>query len=104
MKLNDAQCQELFAELPLSKKQWIIAIATELGSAEIKHPVWPEDQIHGAAIVGEEAGELLQAALKFRYEKGRYYQMHREAVQVGATALRFLTNTPELQFFDEDVV
>lgn len=70
--------------------------ALELISAEAKHPGWPDDIVHQAAIVAEEAGELLQAANDIRehpasasFELGR---IRHEAAQVGAMALRLLLN------------
>ena len=36
----------------------------EMERAKTKFPWWPEDQIHAAAIVAKEAGELLQTALQ----------------------------------------
>lgn len=62
----------------------------ELMNAERKFPGFPIDPIHAAAILQEEAGELVQAALQFTYENGSYIAMRKEAVQVGAMALRFL--------------
>ena len=96
MKLNHQMCDFQFSELPIEEKRYIIAIIAELESAKEKHPTWPDDLIHRAAIVGEEAGELLQAALQYTYEKGRFYNMHKEAIQTGATVLRFLVETGEL--------
>lgn len=66
------------------------AIKKELSRAKNKFPWWPTDPIHAAAIVQEEAGELIQAALQFTYEKGSTTAMMDEAVQVGAMAVRFI--------------
>lgn len=96
MKYSDAQCDYLFAKTNLDVKRWVITILSELDRAEDKHPVWPKDDfVHAAAIVGEESGELIRAALQHHYEKGRYYEMHKEAIQVAAMALRFLKNAPD---------
>ena len=46
--------------------------------------------IHAAAIVGEESGELIRAALQYRYERGELMELQKEGVQVGAMAVRFL--------------
>lgn len=65
----------------------------ELRRAESKHPSWCSDAVHGAAILGEESGELTQAALDFHYNGGLAEdreRMRAEAVQCGAMALRFL--------------
>lgn len=72
---------------------WILsAIVDELKRAEQKHPDWPTDIIHAAAIVGEESGELTQAALQCHYEKGSMANCQVEAIQVAATVIRFLKN------------
>jgi NTP pyrophosphatase (non-canonical NTP hydrolase) len=71
------------------------AIQKELARAKAKFPWWPVDPIHAAAIVNEEAGELIQAALQFTYEEGTHSAMFDEAVQVAAMAIRFIENTPE---------
>jgi len=70
----------------------ILLIYQELGRAETIHPVWPEDAIHAAAIVSEEAGELVQAANDFIYDSGAKDKMQTEAVHTGAMAIRFLIN------------
>jgi len=68
----------------------LLDIMNELDKAIEKHPVWPVDKIHNAAIVAEETGELVQACLKFLYENGPYENMRMEAVHVAVTAIRFL--------------
>lgn len=66
-------------------------IFEELRKAEEKHPGWPMDPVHAAAILAEEAGELVQAALDYTYQGGSEKQMELEAAQCGAMAIRFLT-------------
>jgi len=67
------------------------AIAAEVIAAEKKFPRWPDDEVHSAAIVCEEAGELIQAALDFYYCRCLSGErMRREAIQTGAMAVRFL--------------
>lgn len=68
----------------------IQAILEELNRAQSKFPMWPVDPIHASAIVEEESGELMRAALQFSYEEGAAVCMTDEAIQVGAMALRFL--------------
>ncbi|HEY9362181.1 MAG TPA: hypothetical protein VIQ00_02885 [Chitinophagaceae bacterium] len=97
MKLNHEMCEEQFKCLDIETKRWIICIANELERATEKHPNFPKDKIHAAAIVGEESGELLRSAIQFEKEGGRYYDMHDEAIQTGAMAIRFLLNAPELK-------
>ena len=69
----------------------------EMKRAERKFPGWPTDPIHAAAVLQEEAGELVQAALQFTYEGGSLESMRNEAVQVGAMALRFLLNVGSVE-------
>jgi hypothetical protein len=76
----------------MTKKDAITLILDELERATKKHPEWPKDTIHQAAIVEEEAGELIRASLNNMYEHGSCTEMQSEAVQVGAMAIRFLIN------------
>ena len=64
----------------------------EMERAKAKFPWWPEDQIHAAAIVAEEAGELLKAALQNKYENGSIENVQKEAIHTATTAIRFLEN------------
>ena len=73
----------------MSARPWELAMEAVL-KAERKFPGWPNDPIHGAAVVGEKSGELTQAALQFTYEHGRREAMRKEACHVAATAIRFL--------------
>ncbi|QZE57922.1 hypothetical protein MPK70_gp046 [Erwinia phage pEa_SNUABM_33] len=71
-------------------------ILNELRDAETDHPTWPEECIHAASIVVEEAGELLRDCATFE-ENGDarlIENMRIEAMQTGAMALRFLKNLP----------
>lgn len=97
MKLFPEQLNRWFLDLPIEEKRWIHCIIMELELAQQKHPNWPDDHIHAAAIINEEAGELIRAAIQYKYEKGRFYDMHKEAIQTGAMALRFLIETGELK-------
>ena len=76
--------QERTAELLEAK------IAAELLAAEEKFPGWPSDVIHAAAIVAEECGELVRAAVDFHFGRGSREALQKEAVQTGAMAQRFL--------------
>lgn len=72
----------------------IISILKELSKAERKHPNWPKDVIHQAAVVAEESGELTRASLQFVYEDGEIQNLRTEAIQTAAMAIRFLINLP----------
>jgi len=75
----------------MTKQEALTLIFSELATAEIKHPGWPDDVVHGAAIVGEEAGELLQAALNYKYQRSKNVDsMRLEAAQTAAMGIRFL--------------
>ena len=87
---TEQRTEQMWAALPFPIKQRLMAIAEECDIACTKFPHWPHDNIHRAAIVAEEAGELIQAALQSNYEKHKYSDMTTEAVQTGAMALRFL--------------
>ena len=42
----------------------------QLHKAEKQHPAWPRDIIHAVAIMQEEAGEAIRAAVQYEYESG----------------------------------
>lgn len=67
------------------------AVVNELERAERKHPIWPKDWIHRAAIVNEESGELTRAALLYQFESGDFKEIAIEATHTAAAALRLLT-------------
>lgn len=69
-------------------------IREEFFRAKKKHPNWPKDPIHAAAIVAEESGELTQAALQFVYEGGNMAKMAKEAIHTAVTAIRFMEALP----------
>lgn len=66
------------------------SIIHELSEAEIKHPGWPDDPIHAVAIMIEEAGESMQAAIDLYYGKGTVDHLCEELAQTGAMAIRAL--------------
>ena len=76
---------------------WIRSIEAELARARTKFPLWPNDPIHAAAVVFEEAGELQKAALEHMYEpdKSDLMDVRDEAIQTAAMALRFLESLPQ---------
>lgn len=70
-------------------------IAQELAKAEAKHPNWPANLIKQAAIVSEEAGELIRAALLHEDEGGSLGDIRKEALHTIVTCMRLLKNLPQ---------
>lgn len=70
-------------------------IFSEVERAEKLHPDWPTNPIHQAAIVTEEAGELLQASLNHNERRGSKKAMITEAIHTAASVIRFLKNIKE---------
>jgi len=65
-------------------------IITHLDNAVERYPTWPADNVHGAAIVGEEAGELIRAALQAHYDGKSNVPISVETMHTIVTALRLL--------------
>jgi hypothetical protein len=65
-------------------------VMAEVARARRLHPAWPDDEIHGAAIVCEESGEAIRAALRYCYEGGTRDALRVELIHTAATALRML--------------
>lgn len=72
----------------------ISQVFEELSKAEKKHPGWPEDKIHAVAILIEEAGEAMQAAIDCVYTGGNIEHLREELAQTGAMAIRALLHLP----------
>jgi NTP pyrophosphatase (non-canonical NTP hydrolase) len=68
------------------------AILEELKKAELMHPDWPKDIIHAVAIMQEESGEAIRAAIQYTYEKGTQEAIEKELIQTAAMCLRCLFN------------
>lgn len=81
---------DFFSGLSNVDLQALKKVTEELLRARKLHPSWPEDSIHQAAIVQEEAGELIRAALQHELDGASKQPMETEAIQTAAMALRFL--------------
>lgn len=66
------------------------AVLDEVERAKAKFPQWPTCIIQSAAIVSEESGELIRAAIQCTYEGGNESDCQKEAIQTACTAFRFL--------------
>lgn len=66
-------------------------VLAEVERAAKKFPTWPTDPLHALAVLAEEFGELSKAALQLTYEpeKSSADQVHQEAIQTAAMAVRF---------------
>lgn len=62
----------------------------ELERARQLHPGFPADPIHQAAIVWEESGEALRAAIQSVYEDGPEAAVDGELLQTAAMCIRAL--------------
>jgi hypothetical protein len=64
----------------------------EVYNAIEKWPDYPDDIIHAAAVVCDECGEFLHEVMKLSYRDGNIDAVRKEAIQVAATAIRFIAN------------
>lgn len=80
----------------IDKNDALYLILNELNKAESKYPLWPEDVIHAVAIMIEEAGESMKAALEYVYESGSRDDLIKELAQTGAMVLRVLMHSCEM--------
>lgn len=79
-------------------KGLVSEVLDELAAAEGAWPGWPQDAIHGAAVLAEEAGEVVQAALQLTYrhammtegQRTQREHLREELLQTAAMALRNL--------------
>lgn len=78
----------------------LAASMAALERASTKHPLWPTDPIHAAAILAEEVGELQREVLQLSYEpgKGSPDRVREEALDTAAAALRFLISLDSYEF------
>ena len=85
--------------MPSRLDQIIEDIQNELVRAFDRFPEFPTDPVHAAAIVAEEAGELVRASLQATYQQAdwEWEEVKEEAVQTAAIALRFLVMMPYMK-------
>lgn len=72
------------------------AMCQEYTWAEKNHPNWPDDIVHATAIMIEEAGESMQAALDLHYGKEvSSDHLYKELAQTAAMCLRTMVGLQE---------
>jgi hypothetical protein len=83
-------------------KEVVKQVFAELERAVTLYPLYPSDVVHAAAIVSEEAGELVRAANNVYYADnvGDREDLHREAVQTAAMGVRFLMEIGNLKSWE----
>jgi len=73
------------------------AVEAELLKAKLKWPEYYKDVIHAVALVNEEAGEAIQAALDMTYDNGNIENVKTELIQTAAMCFRALSNIDNLR-------
>jgi len=68
----------------------IVSVLQEVNRAEKKHPVWTKDNVKRAAIVLEEAGEVIREANRLDEGVGCLKALRMEIIQTAATCFRML--------------
>ncbi len=68
----------------------LIEILEEIKKATAKHPVWPPDAVSRAAIVSEEAGEVIREANHIREGHGDPKALRLELIQTAGTCIRMI--------------
>lgn len=88
----------------MTKEHALSLISAEFDRACRKFPTWQTDGIQAAAVVVEEAGELLKECNQMTFEphKSSIDAVRDEAVQTGAMALRFLLSLDKYEFTPRD--
>ena len=72
------------------KYNTVLAIEAEVDRARKMHPDWPPDIIHQAGIAGEEAGEMIKAAVDEVYKGDPREAVLRDALHTIAVGVRIL--------------
>lgn len=93
--------EEILKTLGKPKVRTILQeIDAELTRSKTKFPSWPTDPLHALSVLGEEYGELTQAALETMYEphKSSIEDVKNEAIQTAAMCFRFLESMDQYKF------
>ena len=90
--------------LEMRKDEWaafLKPLAVEIQLAEKKFPTFPIDPIHAVAIMVEEAGESMQAAIQMVYEGRDVSLLKAELIQTAAMCARAYTMLMREEIVDE---
>ena len=79
------------------------AVEAELCKARLKWPEYYDDVIHATALVNEEAGEAIQAALDLTYDNGSIEKVKAELIQTAAMCFRALENIDNLKVYPHKI-
>lgn len=93
-ELSRLLVHELVERLDIHEVIALGMVINEMSMAKDQHPEWPTDQVYAAAIVAEEAGELVQAALSAHYKGEPLVHTRTEAMHTAVAAIRFMVNHP----------
>lgn len=88
---------QIITKEPLRVDEEVSALLNELDRAIYIHPNFPNDVVHAVAIMAEESGEAVKAALNFKYEGGSKDDLREELIHTGAMVLRCLINLDNLK-------
>ncbi len=81
----------------MQNKEIFNLIEKELVSATKKWPNYYSDVIHATALINEESGESIQAALDLTYDNGSIDDLKSEVIQTAAMCFRLLNNIDNLK-------
>lgn len=107
-ELPDEVLNDFIQQATRSEREAMVLTLFALNEAKRKHPTWPvkkglaynskaQDYTLAAAVVAEEAGELLKAAMDYQYHGKQYFIIRGEAMQTAAMGIRFISNLPEIE-------
>lgn len=94
IQISKRLTHELLDMLSLDEIIAVGLVLNELIAAKRAWPEWPKDLVYGAAVVAEEAGELVQATLNSHFKGADPMLSKAEAEQTAVTAIRFISNFP----------
>lgn len=79
----------------IPSKDLILEILGELDSAKTKHPGFPTDVVYQVAVMAEESGEVVRAAVQYAMEGGELSEVRSELIQTAAMCIRVINNLPK---------